>query len=100
MAVAAVFGLLALVRAHQGPPPVSSWAELSDPRGSVQALAGPGDQIRVAQPGDTYWALARELAPGRDPRPVVDQLVAANGGRSAISAGQRIVVPAAVASGR
>lgn len=93
VAVAAVFGLLGLVRAVQGPPPASSWAELSGPREPVQALAGPGDQVRTARPGDTFWSLARELAPGRDPRPVVDRLVAANGG-SSIMVGQQLVIPA------
>jgi hypothetical protein len=33
----------------------------------------------VVQPGDTLWSLAYELAPGRDPRGVVDALVEARG---------------------
>jgi hypothetical protein len=97
--VAVVLGLLVAVRLVQGGPPADPWAERgTGPRASVLALAGPGDQVRVAQPGDTFWALARELAPERDPRPVVDLLVEANGG-SSIQVGQRLVIPAALADG-
>ncbi|MDH3680366.1 MAG: LysM peptidoglycan-binding domain-containing protein [Acidimicrobiia bacterium] len=97
MAVAVVFGLLLAVRSSQGAPPATTWAELGDDsRAPVQALAGPGDQLVVAEPGDTYWSVATELAPGADPRPIVDALIAANGGTNRIDIGQRIVVPAAV----
>ncbi len=98
-AVAVVFGLLLAVRVSQDPPPSGGWAELSGSRAPAQAFAGPGDQIRVARSGDTFWALARELAPDQDPRPVVDLLVAANGGRSALDAGQEIVIPAELLGG-
>jgi hypothetical protein len=33
----------------------------------------------VVQPGDTLWSLAQKLAPGQDPRGVVDALVQARG---------------------
>lgn len=33
----------------------------------------------VVQPGDTLWGIAHRLAPGDDPRPIVDQLVAEHG---------------------
>src|SRR3712207_3558261 len=33
----------------------------------------------VVEPGDTLWSIARRVAPGRDPRPVVDGLIEANG---------------------
>jgi hypothetical protein len=56
-------------------------------------LVGPGDQVRVVEAGDTYWGIASELAPDADPRPIVDVLVAANGGPS-IAVGQEIVIPA------
>ena len=36
-------------------------------------------QTVVVQPGDTLWAIARRVAPGEDPRPVVDELAAAHG---------------------
>jgi hypothetical protein len=42
------------------------------------SLATPGARPRVVthivQPGDTLWSVARDLAPGADPRPVVDAL--------------------------
>lgn len=45
----------------------------------------------VVEPGDTVWSIAAAVAPGRDPRPVVDAIVEANGG-SAVVAGQRLEV--------
>ncbi|GIU90011.1 MAG: hypothetical protein KatS3mg010_1110 [Acidimicrobiia bacterium] len=33
----------------------------------------------VVEPGDTLWSIARRVAPDRDPREVVDALVAARG---------------------
>jgi hypothetical protein len=39
----------------------------------------PGE-VYVVQPGDTLWSIATRLAPGSDPRGVVDALRAANGG--------------------
>ena len=35
-------------------------------------------QTVVVRPGDTLWAIAQRLAPGEDPRPVVDELAAAH----------------------
>lgn len=49
--------------------------------------------VYVVQPGDTFWSLALQLAPGADPRPMVDRMVAAHGGAS-LQAGERIVLPA------
>jgi Tfp pilus assembly protein FimV len=33
----------------------------------------------VVEPGDTLWSIAKRLAPGADPRQVVDALVKARG---------------------
>jgi nucleoid-associated protein YgaU len=33
----------------------------------------------VVRPGDTLWGIAARLAPGEDPRPIVDELAAAHG---------------------
>jgi hypothetical protein len=41
----------------------------------------------VVQPGDTIWSVARRLKPEGDLRPVVDELVSANGG-AALEVGQ------------
>ena len=46
----------------------------------------------VVQPGDTLWSIARQVAPGRDPRPVVDALVEANDLHGGLQAGQELVV--------
>ncbi len=95
VAVAVVFGLLLGVRLIQGGPPVGAGSDPTiDSRGSALALAGPGDHLRVARSGDTFWAIAEELAPDRDPRPVVVKLIAANGGVTSIQVGQRLVIPA------
>lgn len=45
----------------------------------------------VVEPGDTVWSLAESVAPGADPRPVVDAIVDANGG-AALTAGQRLTL--------
>jgi hypothetical protein len=53
----------------------------------------PAPQVHyVVQPGDTLWSIARRIAPGRDPRPVVDEMVKANDLRSGLQAGQELVV--------
>jgi LysM domain len=68
---------------------------------AVRALGSPEPPERVSQTsyvvreGDTLWTIARRLAPGSDPRPVVDQLSAMNGvdaGR--LVPGQTLVVSA------
>ena len=52
---------------------------------AVRALGSPETPARVSRvsyvvrEGDTLWTIARELAPGNDPRPVVDLLSAMNG---------------------
>jgi hypothetical protein len=43
----------------------------------------------VVAPGDSVWSIASDLAPTSDPRPVVDAIVAANGGSSLVP-GQRL----------
>ena len=48
----------------------------------------------VVREGDTLWSIARRLAPGTDPRRVVDQLVRANGvDPGSLVPGQTLVVP-------
>ena len=47
----------------------------------------------VVEPGDTLWSIARRVAPGRDPRPVVDAMVEANDLRGGLQAGQELSVP-------
>ena len=68
---------------------------------AVRALGLPEQPTRIARSsyvvreGDTLWTIARRLAPGSDPRPVVDLLSAMNGvdaGR--LVPGQTLVVSA------
>ena len=47
----------------------------------------------VVEPGDTLWSIARRVAPGQDPRPVVDGLIEANDLRGGLQAGQELSVP-------
>jgi Tfp pilus assembly protein FimV len=47
----------------------------------------------VVEPGDTLWSIARRVAPGRDPRPVVDGLIEANNVRGGLQAGQELSIP-------
>jgi hypothetical protein len=55
------------------------------------ALAPTVGQTYVVQPGDTLWSIAATIAPGSDPRPVVDALREANGGPN-LQVGQRLTV--------
>jgi hypothetical protein len=64
-----------------GAPPASRLERRPDPPASV-----------IAQPGDTFWSIARDLQPEGDVRPLVDRLVRANGGAT-LHVGERVVVP-------
>lgn len=46
--------------------------------------------------GDTLWSIARRIAPGQDPRPVVDELIAGNHLKGSLQAGQAIDLPAPI----
>jgi LysM repeat protein len=61
LAVAAVGGLLLLV------------AHLSTPSAAPRPVIAPGAVVTVL-PGDTLWSIAGQVAPGRDPRRVVEHL--------------------------
>jgi hypothetical protein len=47
----------------------------------------------VVEPGDTLWSIARRVAPGQDPRPVVDGLIEANDLHGGLQAGQELSIP-------
>jgi len=50
----------------------------------------------VVLEGDTLWSIAERVAPGEDPRPLVDAIAAANGvDPGAIVPGQTLLVPSA-----
>jgi hypothetical protein len=49
----------------------------------------------TVQSGDTLWAIAARVAPGRDPREVVDQMVRDNHLRGSLQVGDQLQVPIA-----
>ncbi len=61
-------------------------------RTAVSAPAGTSTQTVVAQPGDSFWSIARRLQPVGDVRALVDHLVITHGS-SVLLPGDRIVVP-------
>ena len=66
------------------------------PLPGVAAVAEPVPDRTTVQAGDTLWAIAQRIAPGRDPRDVVQQLRRLNelpsGG---LQAGQQLLLPVA-----
>jgi hypothetical protein len=91
-------GLLALVLAL-----TLQWGTALLPGAAVPATPAPAagsalppsaveaGSVHVVQPGDTYWSIARSLAPADDVRPLVDRLIASHG--SELRVGDRIVLP-------
>ena len=53
----------------------------------------PHVQQVVVEPGDSLWSIAQRVAPGHDPRPIVDAIADARG-TAAVRAGETITVPA------
>ena len=59
------------------------------------APAGSFTTVTVA-PGESLWTIAEDVAPDRDPRDVVDELVRLNALETVlVQAGQRLAIPAA-----
>jgi Tfp pilus assembly protein FimV len=69
--------------------------------GPIARAVGDGPDVEAAsrrsyvvRAGDTLWGIAQRLAPGEDPRPLVDAIQAVNGVAAAgIVPGQTLVVP-------
>jgi hypothetical protein len=55
-------------------------------------LTSPTVQPVVVRPGDTLWTIAERLAPGEDPRPVVDEVQVARHG-APLEPGETILWP-------
>jgi hypothetical protein len=95
VAVAVVaFALQFLVGAalRAAAPAVSAPATAQPAVPPSEVPAAAGADLLVVQPGDTLWSIAQSLQPGADVRPVVDALVARNGGSASLQAGQRLDV--------
>jgi hypothetical protein len=53
----------------------------------------PHVQHVVVEPGDSLWSIAQRVAPGHDPRPIVDAIAHARG-TAAVQPGETLTVPA------
>ncbi len=88
LAVAALIAILALSVA-----PRFRAALGGDPASATEG----GPHTYVVHPGDTLWSIAERLAPGRDPRPVVDAITAVNSvalaGTADLTVGQVLRLP-------
>ncbi len=96
LAVVAVLAALVGLRLAQGSPPQGPVPLPAASAAPAEPLLG--ETTRVVQAGDTLWAIAETLAPGQDPRPIVDALADRNGG-SALRVGDVMVVPAGLSPG-
>jgi Tfp pilus assembly protein FimV len=82
-------GLLVLVAVAAGVLLISRPAQAGSTPQAVPVT------YRIVLPGQTLWQIAGQIAPGVDPRTTVQQIVDLNALPSAaVSAGQRIAVPA------
>lgn len=88
LAIAAVLGVVQLTQAGIGGGPLTATGAAAGP-GMIQA----GATEYVVRPGDTLWSIAAALEPGRDERPLVDQLVREIGGTT-LYPGEVIPIPA------
>ena len=65
-------------------------------RGESRVAYSQGKFSYTVKQGDTLWSIARRIAPERDPRPVVDQLIADNHLQGSLQVGQAIDLPAPI----
>lgn len=97
-----VLGGFATIRAVQGGPAPAEGRTVAPttldgglavaPAAATMVDEAAGDVLVLVGPGDSLWSIAEEVAPGRDPRPLVAALIEANGGVS-LQIGQQIVIP-------
>ena len=88
--LALLFALAALVVVAVLIAPRFRAALGSDPASTSEG--GPINHTYVVHPGDTVWSIAKSIAPGRDPRALVDAITAANGS-SDLAVGQVLRLP-------
>jgi len=60
-----------------------------DVAGSTARPLGPAPSDYVGEPRETLWSIAVRIAPGEDPRPIVQRLAERSGG-TALRPGQRL----------
>ena len=88
LAIAAVLVIAQLIQAGIGGGPLATTGAAAGP-----GLVPAGTTSYVVRPGDTLWNIAAALEPGRDERPLVDQLARQLGG-SSLYPGEQITLPA------
>ena len=88
LAIAAVLVVAQLIQAGIGGGPLATTGAAAG-----SGLIPPGSTEYVVRPGDTLWSIAAALAPGRDERPIVDQL-ARQLGSSSLYPGEQITLSA------
>jgi Tfp pilus assembly protein FimV len=76
----------------------AAWAPVAhralEGSGSIEPAARTAYVVRG---GDTLWSIAASVAPGQDPRPVVDAISATNEvGPSGLVPGQILVIPSGI----
>jgi hypothetical protein len=63
--------------------------------GTTSSVPAAQLETTTVQPGETLWGVAKRLAPGQDPRPVVEQIRRINALPDAgLRAGQQLLLPA------
>ncbi|MGQ0805227.1 MAG: LysM peptidoglycan-binding domain-containing protein [Actinomycetota bacterium] len=93
VAAAGLALVIVLVAAQAGGALGDSPLAVSERRPASSASSSASGRISyVVQQGDSLWSIAEELAPGEDPRPVVDALAEARGDAPLIP-GETIVWP-------
>jgi hypothetical protein len=92
-ALAALPAVIALVAAVLGGGAALASRDAGAPAGSFSTVTVAG--------GESLWTIAEEIAPGHDPRDVVDEIVRLNALDSVVvQAGQSLSIPAAYDTGR
>lgn len=71
--------------------------QVADAVGSAGSTQQVAEGTYVVRSGDTLWAIASTLAPGRDPRPVIQVLKEANGiGAGSLAPGSVLRIPSLI----
>jgi hypothetical protein len=62
--------------------------------GSTEVVPAAQVETTTVMPGETLWGVAKRIAPGQDPRPVIEQIRSLNGLPDAgLRAGQQLLLP-------